>query len=148
MAADRLLGREDFAALTCDVLANGGIMRFTARGGSMRPFIRSGDVLNVRPIEEGQPLQIGDVLLGRPSSKRLVAHRLQRIRPGGLLLQGDACASPDGWLRPEDVLGRVTSIERDGKSFLPNGWLIRIWILLTPLRQHFLRIHRYFHSGG
>jgi len=143
MAADRLLARDDFAALTQDVLARGGIMRFTARGSSMRPFIHSDDVLIVHPIEEGQSPQIGDVLLCRLSYGRMVAHRLLRFRPGALLLLGDACASPDGWVKSEDVLGRVVSIERNGQSFLPNRLLVRIWLLLTPLRKSAIRIHRF-----
>ena len=105
----------EFESLARVVLSTGGTLKFCARGSSMRPWIRSGDKLEAYPVSPGA-IRRGDVLLGSIHG-RLVVHRVIKIRKpkdGGLefLLRGDALAAADGWIKADQVLGKVSAVHR------------------------------------
>ena len=108
------------------VLGRGVSFRFCARGWSMAPFIRDGDVITVSPIRRGRP-GIGQVVaFTRPREGNLVVHRVVARRGSDSFIQGDSvpgCA--DGLVPPENLLGRVTHIERNGRG---------VWLGLGPER--------------
>lgn len=93
----------------------GAPLRFTARGGSMRPCIQDGDAVVVEPC--AQPRR-GDVVLAAQHG-RVVVHRvLGRAvieERAYVLTQGDATPWPDAPIPAERVLGRVAQVERPGQ---------------------------------
>ncbi len=139
------LNRDDFGALSAAVLGRGDSLRFRAPGNSMRPFIRDGDVLLVRP---GLEIRLGDVVLCRTGEGRLLAHRVawvdRQSLPHSMVLQGDACPWPDGKFPLDNVLGRGVAVERGmHHRRLDAGllrWLGRLWILAWPLRWRIYRV--------
>ena len=54
------LSGQDLRALLCAILAKGASFRFKARGFSMSPFIRDGDVVTVSPHQHAK-LDPGDI---------------------------------------------------------------------------------------
>jgi hypothetical protein len=108
------------------VLDKGVPFRFCARGWSMAPFIRDGDVITVSPLGRGRP-RTGDVVaFVRPGMERLVVHRMVARTSAGFFMQGDCLPDqPDGVVPAENLLGRVTRIERKGRQ---------IWLGLGPER--------------
>jgi hypothetical protein len=109
------------------VLAKGASFRFRAKGWSMAPFIRDGDVICVSPLAASGPM-IGDVVaFFTPEMQRLVVHRV-------VLRRGDACVSrgdnvpgmTDGTISGKHILGRVTRVTRDGRD---------VWLGLGPERR-------------
>ena len=106
----------DFYLLSKDVLARGASLRFRARGNSMRPFVKDGDMLSIEPTEATK-VQIGDVILFWQEGRVLV-HRVVKTRienEGMLMAKGDSHLRPDRPVHPDQVLGKVTSVEREGK---------------------------------
>ena len=112
-----------FTHILADLLASGQTVRFTAPGHSMHPVIRNGDVLLVTPLE--RTARPGDILLYRDAGGRPVAHRLIGFAAEddslSLVLKGDSAAAPDLPVRPAQVLGRVSALERDGRLIDPYG---------------------------
>lgn len=115
--------------------------RFCARGWSMVPFIRDGDVITVAPLQHPSP-KVGEVIaFVRPGEEKLVVHRVVTKRSTLVITQGDngGCYMEEV-IPKENVLGVVTRIERNGnKVWLGLGyerfaiaWLSRAR-LLTPL---------------
>ena len=106
----------DFYVLSKDILARGASLRFRARGNSMRPFIQDGDMLSIEPIEASR-VQIGDVILfgqgGRVLAHRAIKRHIEN--EGMLIVKGDSHLRPDRPVHPDQVLGKVTSIEREGE---------------------------------
>jgi len=94
-------------------LARGASFRFTARGFSMDPFVRDGDVLTVARVRRrpglGRVVAFRDLLTGR-----LVVHRVVAHTSGGVLVRGDGAGLADGVVGPKDVLGVVVAVERRG----------------------------------
>jgi hypothetical protein len=104
------------AAFLEAVLDKGTSCRFRATGVSMFPFIRGGDVVTVSPLPH-TPLRHGDVAAALlPGNSGVVLHRVVGRRRGLYLIKGDARTEVDGWIPRHDLLGRVTSVERAGKS--------------------------------
>ena len=112
-----------FVELVAQLLDEGHPVRFTARGGSMRPFIRDGDVVTVRCYDGKSPRR-GDVAAYLTEQKQV---RLHRVVGGGArcgwLVRGDAhwCAAER--VRSGEVLGRVHTVVRDGKHC--RAWCCR-----------------------
>jgi len=106
----------DLTLLIRDVLARGASFRFLARGSSMWPFILEGDVVTLSPLN-GEPPRIGEVVaFSHPRAKGLCIHRIVEIRGEKYLIGGDNNRRPDGVFAISDLLGRVTRVERNGKT--------------------------------
>jgi len=140
------MGQANFAALAGEILGGGSSLRFRARGASMQPFIRDGDILEVQPPGVAT-LRCGDVVLCRPGGGRLVAHRVVRlIRDNrgttAVVTRGDALACSDLPVSWEQVLGRVVAVERNGKRIKLNTHMQRLagilWMRLFPCGQWLL----------
>ena len=110
------LSGESLLGLLEAVLAKGVPFRFRARGFSMSPLIKDGDVLTVAPRGEAR-LRPGDtVAFINPLNGKPAVHRIIRLDRGSVVVKGDNVAEPDGLVPERDVLGIVTSVERRGKK--------------------------------
>jgi hypothetical protein len=113
------------------VLAKGRPFRFCARGWSMTPFIRDGDVITVAPLQQDLPDMGEIVAFVRPQGGKLVVHRVVACQDQTVFIQGDnqrynGIDYADGIIPQENLLGKVTSIERNGK---------KVWLGLGPERR-------------
>ena len=97
------------------VFSKGASFRFRAKGYSMHPWIRHGDVITLSANGPKSP-DIGDVVAAiHPVNERLLVHRVIAVREGHCLLKGDNMASADGLFSARDLLGKVVSVHRNGK---------------------------------
>jgi len=111
------LKREDFASIAQEVLGRGRSLRFKAKGGSMSPFIRNGDVVEVVPVK--RKINLGDIVLYCSSHGNPVVHRVIRRGKESVTTKGDSVSSSDQPLLSKQVLGRVMVVEK-------NGWHLRL----------------------
>ncbi|TKJ44842.1 signal peptidase I [Candidatus Aerophobetes bacterium Ae_b3b] len=111
------LKREDFASIAQEVLGRGRALRFKAKGGSMSPFIRNGDVVEV--VSVNGKINLGDIILYRSSYGNPVVHRVIRRSKESVITKGDSLPSSDQPVLSRQVLGRVVTIQK-------NGWRIRL----------------------
>ncbi|MGD0399268.1 MAG: S24/S26 family peptidase [Syntrophobacteraceae bacterium] len=125
-------------------LQRGQHVRLTATGGSMRPFLHNGDVVELEPLDS-LPV-IGNVVLVRCGSdrERYVLHRLVRVKGEKLFIRGDAQTSCEGPFTQGDVLGRVTKCYSNGRTRRLDSGLWRFaglaWHLCAPLSIWLLRL--------
>jgi signal peptidase I len=125
--------------LVDEVLARGVCIRLKGRGGSMYPFVRTGDMLLIEPKIPSE-LKIGDLVLYRRESGVHIVHRL--IRKNGLtslITRGDGLFYDDPPVPVDQVLGRVIAVERDGRSRKLDSPLNkvfgRVWAKLSPMNR-------------
>lgn len=105
-----------FVELIRAVLDKGVPFRFKAKGLSMHPFIRHGDVITISPLFDNLP-RYGDVVaFVRPRTFALVVHRVVGKRDGAFIIKGDNTVHFDEPIPTASILGSVTKVERDGKE--------------------------------
>jgi signal peptidase I len=108
----------------------------------MSPFIKDGDVLEIKPVEVSE-IKLGDVIFYRTES-RIVAHRvIKKVSGNGkafLITKGDSSPSSDEPVHPEDLLGKVITVERNGSSLrldtLPARWINLLWVKISPFSRY------------
>jgi hypothetical protein len=106
---------------------------FKPRGGSMRPWLKSGDSLFIQSAAEAE-LAAGDILLywtpgATPDQDALTCHRMVGRVPGTrgaaakFLTKGDALSQIEKFEnhRQSEILGKVAAISRDGKTWPVPG---------------------------
>jgi phage repressor protein C with HTH and peptisase S24 domain len=109
------LSGESLAGLMRAVLDKGKPFRFEARGTSMYPFIRDGDVVTVAPLA-GQGPKPGDVAaFVQPGTRGVRVHRIVKVQGGRYFLKGDNALDADGALARDTILGLVVRVERGGR---------------------------------
>jgi len=127
-----------FSELARDLLRMETSLRFQAHGVSMHPLVRDGDVLTVKPLKTNQP-NLGDVVLCNTGNNQVVVHRVvQRQKKNGkkeYLVQGDQVSQPDGWIKPEKILGWVSTVERDSRIFNLQQPLAKLLGLSAVIRS-------------
>jgi len=145
--------------VTQEVLTQGFCIRVKGRGSSMYPFVRTGDMLLIEPKKPDE-FNIGDIIFYRRPTGVYVAHRL--IKKNGtttLITKGDNVPYYDEPVPIEQVLGRVVSVERDGRLRMLDSGLHRVvsrcWARLAPIswwlrsimKPGWKLLERFFTSG-
>ncbi len=114
-------------------LSAGRAMRFRPLGGSMAPFLRPGDIVNICP---GETCRAGDIVLWQ-AGEVLILHRVVAKKNGRIITKGDSLRSLDAPVRREQILGRAVARERQGRlhsldhlgvRFLGLAWCLTSWI--------------------
>jgi len=114
------LQAEAIRQLFIDLLREGYNIRSWAAAGSMSPCIKKGDLLVVKPIAL-EEAGIGEIVAYRKDESHsvLTTHRvIQKGKERGrryLITKGDRNPYRDFPLSPQEVLGKVTGIERNGQ---------------------------------
>ena len=150
----RGIGYRELGVLASAVLGKGHEFRFQAHGQSMVPFIRDGDTAIVEPIDNvPSTIRLGDVVFCVVDESRLLVHRVMGINKNDSVamyrIQGNAMAKADGLIASEQILGRVTRIERGSKQRqIDTPWeriLGTLWIWASPLtRRSYKLLSRIF----
>jgi len=91
-------------------------MYYSIVGPSMKPTLKPGDLLRVKPYQ-GAALKRGDIIVFHPPHEnQLVTHRLVSVRGGELRVRGDNNSRTDPWLiPPESIVGRVSQVKRTAR---------------------------------
>jgi hypothetical protein len=110
----------DWNDLLAAQLKPGQTCQLKVNGNSMLPTLRFGDRITVR-AEPQADLKIGDLAVFR-LGEFFVIHRLVERRSPDLIFKGDARWLCDPPVSPQDVLGRVITVERLGKQWSGRRW--------------------------
>lgn len=110
------LPNEVLVDLIITVLEKGKAFRFQAKGSSMTPFIKDGDVITLERIQGGK-IRRGDVVaVISPTPGNLRVHRVVKISKGSYIIKGDNAGGIDGTFDIAQILGRVIKVERGTRT--------------------------------
>jgi hypothetical protein len=150
--SDLPLSGTALAELMRAVLSKGVPFRFRAKGWSMSPFLRDGDVITISPLGGAVP-GVGEVVafVHREANKPVV-HRIIARRGADCLIRGDNLpGAGDGLVPRGNILGRVARVDRDGRKVWlglgPERFLIAFLSrvgLLFPARERLMTLIRPF----
>ena len=126
----KLILENNLKGLVLEILKGEGPVRIVASGVSMYPFIRKGDIMVLDPFipednaETGEfrrpdrrmEFGVGDPVLTKNDSHRWLIHRVIKIekeeQTGRIITKGDALSKADLPVRPDQVWGKITRVER------------------------------------
>lgn len=108
------------AGLMGAVLKKGRPFRFEARGESMFPAVRDGDILTVAPLAGRLPRPGDIVAFVHPETGGLLVHRVVAAEAGRFVLKGDNALGADPAVGLEAIMGLVVGLERRGRSRRPG----------------------------
>jgi len=116
------------------VLDKGASFRFRAKGFSMSPFIKDGDVVTVAPLWGATPGLGHVVVFIHPRTGKLIIHRVVGKRADSCLIKGDNFPERDDFVPKASILGHVTKVERHGKEIFLGLGLERFLIAFLTRR--------------
>jgi signal peptidase I len=117
------------------VLDKGVPFRFQARGFSMSPFIKDGDLITVAPLKGASPGLVDVIAFTHAGTSRLVIHRVVGKRADSYLVKGDNTLDVDGFIPEANILGCVKKVERNGKKIILGLGLERFLIAFLTCRR-------------
>jgi signal peptidase I len=131
-----------FIELSTELLRQGQRVRFKAPGRSMNPTIKEGETIIIQPAAPSA-VRKGDIIL-YSFENGFIAHRVVRIlkRKGDascFIMRGDASDSSDCPVSAQQVLGKVISVEREGRSIDLYSQRARIWHTAHKWASHLKR---------
>jgi hypothetical protein len=105
------------------------------RGGSMHPFLKDGDVLEIDPAVT--PLRKRDIVLYKLNGI-LFAHRITNIGPDCIVIRGDAAERTER-IQSDQILGKALCRIRNGQAKDLQGFNANFYAKLLPFSRHALR---------
>lgn len=134
--------RDCDAADIATALERRGRVSLRVQGASMLPWVRPGDIANIRRVPT-DAIRCGDVVLFRREN-RLFVHRIieKSGAPGAAQFRakGDAHPTCDGLIEQQELLGRVVRIYRGGRRIeldAPGQIALGLLISQLSLRSRF-----------
>ena len=132
------LSRKELGNFLRKICSRGVSFKFTAKGMSMAPFIRDGDMLIIEPYKK--KIEIGDIVAYiSPEEEDLFIHRIIGEKNGKYLLKGDNVYRRDGYCKPVSIHGYVKEIIRMGHAGAAQRffyWLGRFKIIIAILSRY------------
>lgn len=120
------------------LLAGGYTIKLKPEGFSMYPLFVPGRDEALICSAKDRVLRRGDVALYRRSSGILVLHRIYKTAASGFYMVGDNQTEIEGPLRPQQIIGVLTGLIRNGRHIDVRNPLYRLaaglWLFLRPLR--------------
>jgi len=144
VSADKENLRKSLREIFVEELRKDHSVRINIKGSCMHPFIRKTDIVTVKPIKL-EETKVGDVVVyARNSHHGFTLHRLIKKRRDHegreyLSTKGDANRHGDPAVYPEEIYGKVVTIERKDRTIIQldtryrhlQGYLLakRSWIV-------------------
>ncbi len=134
----RFFPKVELAEIMKETLLKGAVFRFQAKGHSMYPFIKDGDFITISHRKRNKAIRLGDIVAFiDPEKDRLVVHRVTQKLNDLYLIKGDFIALKCDLISSNNILGRVITIERDGRTFTIGLGPERVLIAIIS-RNYFL----------
>jgi signal peptidase I len=134
--------RNSDASNIAATLERRGRVSLRVQGSSMLPWVRPGDIANIRRVS-ADTIRCGDVVLFRRKSQLFVHRIIEKRGEAGAAqfrAKGDAHPTCDGLLEQQELLGRVVRIYRGGRRIdldTPRQLALGMLISQLSLRSRF-----------
>jgi signal peptidase I len=135
------------------LLKNGEAVRTKLFGYCMRPFIKNGEIVTIKPIKL-EELRCGDIVVYQ-SGDRLKAHRFLKFKTISgdtyIITKGDKSIHVDPPISLNRFLGKVTDIEKGDRiiSFESMKWKIinyffgKLFLYLSIMKYSYIHSRRH-----
>ncbi len=97
-----------WATQLIEQLKQGKTVTAHPRGNSMAPKIRSGDQVEIRPLEESEVLSKGDIVLCKVNGTEYL-HLISAVRGEQFQISNNR-GRVNGWIRREKIYGKLVRV--------------------------------------
>lgn len=104
------MDKNDIKQVVVNLLHKGHTVKVKATGVSMIPTLWPQTSLVVESSQCSE-IKVGDIVLFIKDNDSLIAHRVMQLSNDQMLTQGDSCILDDGWIKKNDVIGKVVRAE-------------------------------------
>jgi signal peptidase I len=137
-AMDAQMLEQSRCSLAAEVLQSTGTLRIRAMGSSMLPTLWPGDLVTIesRKLEQVRP---GEIVLYLRQGRFFLHRAVKKVAAGGeelLQTRGDSMPGSDPLVRPSEVLGAVTGIQRGASVIAPAPELSPFTLMLARALGH------------
>jgi hypothetical protein len=137
---------EELFPLVKELLGNGSNIRICVTGSSMVPFLRHNRDQVELCTAAFSDIHKNDIVLIKRDNGQYVLHRVNKITKSCFYLIGDAHSRPEGPVRPEQLIAKVTVIWRGNRAIHSSStiWKLAsfIWLMIYPLRPFVFKSYR------
>ncbi|MDR0896700.1 MAG: S26 family signal peptidase [Oscillospiraceae bacterium] len=121
------------------LLAQGQQVTLQISGDSMRPTLKPRRDAAVLAALQKWPPRRGDILFFKSerSAGGYTLHRVLRVRPEGVIMNGDAQGWIEGPIPREAVIGQAVALLRNGKPLNVQGRGYRVYVALWRFTRPF-----------
>ncbi len=126
-----------------ETIKKGDSFSFLAFGNSMKPYIKNGThIVTLSPITT--PCKKNDVIFYRRDDGPFVLHRIVAIEKNGTFtLCGDNQFSLEKGVRKDQIIARLSALEKNGKKIPIDSFDTDLWCFFLPIRRGMIRIYSY-----
>ena len=126
---NKIIAIEEIVPIMREQLANNGKVRFTPKGNSMLPLLRSN--MDVVTMAKPQfPLPKYSIALYQRKNGQYVLHRVIGRKGNEYTMRGDNQLINEYGITEEQIIANVTSFERNGKTYKITDKSYRLYCLL------------------
>lgn len=128
------------------LISEGRTVELTAKGYSMNPFIKHlQDIILLGPWKE-EEIRKGAVVLAKDLKGNYIIHRVIRREGDIVTLMGDGNIGLTEQAEVKDIIARMYSVKRKGRTYGTDGLIWRLyswfWMLITPVKRYPLGLWR------
>ena len=125
-----------------EYISAGTDVRLHVSGISMTPILH--DKRDTVVLSKPDKIKKYDIVLHQRENGQYIMHRIIKKRGDVLTIAGDFEIEKEYPVYTDAVIAKVTSFVRNGKSYTPNDFVIRlysfIWVLIFPFRYMVLNL--------
>lgn len=108
-------------------LEKSGKLVYTTVGVSMMPLIKQDRDISIISKPEGR-LKKFDVAMYKRPNGQYVLHRVVKVLEDGYVILGDNCISKEYNIKDSQILGVLTSLNRNGKEIDLNSFGYKLYV--------------------
>lgn len=99
-------------------------IKVRGHGNSMTPFLKTDEILFIRPVYPKDLIKIGDIVaVTDKKQEKIIVHRVINKKKNLIQTKGDNCKNSDGWVQKNRIIGVVTRKKRiSGKYIYFQRW--------------------------
>lgn len=90
-----------------DLLRQGRVLQIRPKGQSMKPLINSGDLIEITPLSDSTPLEVGDAVFCKVKGHFFV-HKITAIKNDQYQISNNH-GHVNGWTSRRQIFGKITN---------------------------------------
>ena len=122
------MSKSSLVKITSELLHEDKVLKIRAVGCSMLPLFKENDQFIIQKCVHSK-ISIGDIVIFERENI-LTAHRITHITKEHIITWGDFNLKPDAPIKIDQIIAKVISAERNGKSLRLSKLRYRIWSFL------------------